>query len=343
MKQTDFAVYLSRFLTDYLPNKKGCSPKTVASYRYAFLQLLDYYEKVCGIPSGRLTLKDLTYERILDWLDWLQRERGVSASTRNQRQAALNSFLHYLVHEKPDHLWEYQRILGIPIKKVVRKEISYLKDEGVDVLMKSVDVNRGNGLRDYLILMVLDTTGIRVSELTEIRLRDLSLYEPYTLQVHGKGGKSRYVPLTKDTVTTIRMYLDQTCRTYPFKVDSWLFQSQRGEPLTRQGVYHIVKKYGALAREKAPELIPADLSPHKMRHTTAMNLLNSGVNILYIRDLLGHASVRTTEIYARADARLKREAIEAAGKDIVPPEEPSWSNDDDLKNWLKNFGSKSKS
>lgn len=340
MRQTDFALYLGKFLTDYLPNKKGSSPRTISSYRYAFLQLLDYYENVCGIPTMRLSLADLTYTRILGFLDWLQKERGVSASTRNQRQAALNSFLRFLVHEMPDHLNEYQRILGIPVKRAPKKEISYLKADGVTALMESIDITRGNGLRDYVMLLLLHTTGIRVSELIGIRLRDLSLYEPYTLLVHGKGEKSRYVPLSKDTVTILRKYLDQTGRTAPERMDGWLFRNHMGEPLTRQGVYHVVRKYGNLAREKAPALIPRDLSPHKMRHTTAMGLINSGVNILYIRDLLGHASVRTTEIYARADAKLKREAIEAAGREIVPPEEACWDNDADLRAWLKQFGSR---
>lgn len=140
MRQTDFALYLGRFLTDYLPNKKGSSPRTIRSYRYSFLQLLDYYESVCDIPAMRLTLRDLTYSRVLGFLDWLQNERGVSAATRNQRQAALNSFLRFLVHEMPDHLDEYQRILGIPVKRAAQKR---------NLLFKTRRRNSFNGKHRY--------------------------------------------------------------------------------------------------------------------------------------------------------------------------------------------------
>ena len=167
MKQTDFAICLNRFLTDFLVNKKGCSPKTIDSYRYAFIFLLDYYNEV-------MTISSLTYERLLGFLDWLQSERKSGIATRNQRQAAINSFIRFLMYEKPEFLNEYQKILGIPVKKAPQKEISYLKTDGVSALMEQVDTRKADGLRDYVMLMLLYSTGIRVSELTGIRVKDLS-------------------------------------------------------------------------------------------------------------------------------------------------------------------------
>ena len=337
MKQTDFAISLNRFLTDYLINKRGCTSRTIDSYRYAFVFLLDYYNEVLHISAENLKLKDLTYENLLGFLDWLQSEKKNSISTRNQRQAALNSFIHFLTYEYPEYLNEYQRILGIPVKKAPQKEISYLKTDGVTALMNGVNLNAANGLRDYVMLILLYTTGIRVSELINIQVKDLSLHEPYTLLVHGKGQKSRFVPILKDSVPILEKYLKHMGYLAPSRSEEWLFINHMKKQFTRQGINYLISKYADKARQESPELIPEDMSPHKMRHTTAMELVDSGVDLIYIRDLLGHVSVKTTEIYARADARLKRAAIEAASKELVPPEEAKWDTDADLRTWLKQF------
>lgn len=334
MKQTDFAKSLNRFLTDYLVNKKGCTPRTIDSYRYAFVFLLDYYDEKVNLSAENLTIKDLTYERLSAFFDWLQSEKKNSVSTRNQRQAAINSYIHFLAYEYPEYINEYQRILGIPVKKAPQKEISYLKTDGVKALMNSVDMNDTNGLRDYVMLMLLYTTGIRVSELIEIRVKDISLHEPSTILIHGKGQKSRYVPILKNSVSILEKYMGCSAREAS---EEWLFINHMGKKFTRQGINYLIKKYADKAKVSAPDLIPNDMSPHKMRHTTAMELVESGVDLIYIRDLLGHVSVKTTEIYAKTDAKLKRAAIEAASKEIVPPQEAVWDKDDDLKTWLKRF------
>lgn len=339
-RQTDFAICLNKFLTDHLPNKRGSSPKTIDSYRYSFIFLLEYYEEVHGIKPEHLDLSAITYDRLSGYYSWLQETRRSSVSTRNQRQAAINSFIRFLMRERPEYLNECQRICGIPVKKAPQKEISYLKSEGVSALMETVDTSKTNGLRDYVMLMLLYTTGIRVSELIALRVRDVSLQEPYTIIVHGKGNKSRYVPLLKGAVPILQRYLDECSAIRPYDVNRWLFMNHMKKQFSRQGINHIIRKYGNLAREIHPDLIPEDLSPHKMRHTAAMELVNSGVDLIYIRDMLGHVSVRTTEVYARADAKLKREAIEAASREIVPPEEAAWDNDKDLKAWLKSFTSR---
>lgn len=206
--------------------------------------------------------------------------------------------------------------------------------------METVDLSKTNGLRDYVILMLLYSTGIRASELINLKIRDISLQTPYTILVHGKGNKSRYVPLLKDAVPIIRKYLESDVFSGSTDVNRWLFVNHMKKQFTRQGINYLIKKYGSLVRERQPELIPKDISPHKMRHTAAMELVNSGVDLIYIRDMLGHVSVKTTEVYARADAKLKRAAIEAASREIVPPEEALWDNDEDLKSWLKGFNAR---
>ena len=337
MKSTDFATLLGRYFTRYLPNERGSSPQTIDSYRNAFILYLEYMEHVGEIKPEKLSVRDYTRESILGFLKWLEEERGNSVTTRNYRLSAMKGFVHYLKYEFPDYMEEYQRILGIPLKKTEQKEISYLKTEGVELLVNQIDVNSTNGLRDYVMILILYTTGVRVSELINIKVKDISLTEPYTIKIHGKGNKGRYVPLMKTAVPHIKQYLSHMHYDTEARYEEYLFKNHMNTQFTRQGVNYVLKKYGAKARNVNKTLIPDDLTAHKMRHTTAMELITSGVDLMYIRDLLGHSSVMTTEIYARTDANLKRKAIEAASKEILPQEEASWDTDTNLKEWLKSF------
>lgn len=336
MKTTRFAFYLRKFFTVHLPNANGSTPMTIDSYRYAFIQFLAFMEEK-SISADSIEISDLTYQTVLEFLEWLQVNRGNSIATRNQRQAALNSFIHYLMYEFPEYLPEFQLIISLPVKKAPQKEISYLKTEGVQLLFKQVDIHKRNGLRDYVMLTLLYTTGIRVSELINIKVKDVSLQSPPTLLVHGKGQKSRYVPLLSSAVKILRDYIVSDGLNKEHFLNDWLFKNHMKEPFRRQGINYLIKKYADLARTQNPNLIPADLSPHKMRHTAAMELVDSGVDLLYIRDLLGHVSIKSTEAYGRANSAKKREAIEAASKEIVPREEAQWENNSRLKDWLKNF------
>jgi len=338
MKTTDFAKYLNKYLTIHLPNNRGSTPQTIDSYRYAFILFLTYMDEVQNISADKIKISDLTYTTVLGFLNWLQEKRGNSASTRNQRQGAINGFVHFLKYEYPDFIVEYQKILSIPIKSAPQKEISYLKTDGVKLLVDQVDINSRNGLRDYLILLLLYTTGIRVSELIQIRVKDLSLSKPYTLLVvHGKGQKSRYVPLLKTTIPHIQKYLNSRGLDKIERVQEHLFKNHMKNPFTRQGINYLINKYANKARAINSSLIPEDLSPHKMRHTTAMELVNAGVDLIYVRDLLGHVSITTTEVYGKALASNQRRAIEEASKEVVPPEEAEWDINPNLKDWLKGF------
>jgi len=290
-----------------------------------------------NIPADEIEVSDLTYKLMLEFLTWLQEARNNSIATRNQRQAAINSFIRYLMYEFPDYLAEYQLILKIPVKKAMQKEISYMKTDGVKLLFEQVDTLAPSGLRDHAILTLLYTTGIRVSELINIKVKDISLSAPSTLLVHGKGQKRRYVPLIKEAVEVLQGYIAQFDLDSEKSLCEWLFKSHLKEKFTRQGINYVVKKYTGKAKAKDAELIPDGFSPHKLRHSTAMGLVDSGVDLIYIRDLLGHVSVKTTEVYAKADATRKREAIEAASKELVPTEIPEWENNSGLKEWLKNF------
>ena len=336
MKSTKFAFYLNKFFTVCLPNTRGCTPSTIDSYRYAFILFLSFMEER-NTPADEIEVSDLSYKVVLDFLTWLQEKRHNSIATRNQRQAALNSFISYIMYEYPDYLAEFQLILKIPVKKAPQKEISYLKTDGVKLLIDQIDTLSPSGLRDHAMLTLLYTTGIRVSELINIKVKDISLSAPPTLLVHGKGQKSRYVPLIEEAVGILQNYIDQYGLDKDKSLYEWLFKSHTHGKFTRQGINYIVKKYAVKARAIDTALVSDNFSPHKIRHSTAMGLVDSGVDLIYIRDLLGHVSVKTTEVYAKADAARKREAIEAASKELVPFEPPEWEKNAGLKDWLKKF------
>jgi len=299
------------------------------------MMFLTYMEQ-CGTDADLVDIHHLTRPNILGFLDWLQVSRHNSIATRNQRQAAINSFIRYLMYEFPDSLVEFQQILGLPIKKAPKKEIPYLKTDDVKLLFKQIETSTTSGIRDFAILTLLYTTGIRVSELIGVKVKDVSLGLPPTLLVHGKGQKSRYVPLAAPTVAALRQHINCQRLDEPQHLSAWLFVNHMKKQFARQGINYIVKKYFAMAKEEN-NIAANRFSPHIMRHSTAMGLVDSGVDLIYIRDLLGHVSVTTTEVYAKADAARKREAIEAASKEIVPKENALWESDDGLKGWLKNF------
>ena len=336
MKPTKFAHYLNKFFTIYLPNVGGHTPTTLDSYRYAFIMFLSYMDE-CNIPADTLDICHLTRQNILGFLDWLQTSRHNSVTTRNQRQAAINSFVKFLMYEFPDNLAELQNILDIPIKKAPQKEVSYLKSDGMKLLLEQIDTSTRNGIRDFAMLTLMYTTGIRVSEMIGIKAKDVSLGQPPTLLVHGKGQKSRYVPLTSHAVRALRQHIELRRLDQERYLDNWLFVNHMGEPFRRQGINYIVGKYFDMAKEKKGEIVPNKFSPHGMRHSTAMGLVESGVDLIYIRDLLGHTSITTTEVYIKTDAAKKREAIEAASKEFVPSETAQWEENSKLKDWLKTF------
>jgi site-specific recombinase XerD len=339
VKPTKFAHYLNKYFTVHLPSVGGLTPATIDSYRYAFMMFLSYMDE-CGTKADFLDIHHLNRDNILGFLDWLQASRHNSVTTRNHRQAAINSFVKFLMYELPDELYEFQQILSIPIKKSPSKEVPYLKTDDLKVLFEQIGKTTVKDARDYGIMTLLYTTGIRVSELIGIKVKNVSFSQPASILVHGKGSKSRYVPLIKPALTAVKKHIELNMLDEPKYIGAWLFVNHRKEKFTRQGINYIVKKYFQMAKLKNPGITIDRFSPHIIRHSAAMGLVESGVDLIYIRDLLGHVSVTTTEIYAKANATKKREAIEAASKVIVPSEDSLWESDGGLKSWLKNFNRK---
>ena len=337
---TDFAKYLTKFFMEYLVGERGASSHTIRSYRDTFTLVLTYMDTVRHIAADRLTLTHFYRETILDFLDWLQKDRRCTNSTRNQRLAALHSFFTYMQYEDVKHLDQWQNILSIKVKKQGKKSsVNYLTVEGIKFLLEQVPVDTRKGRRDLALLALLYDSGARVQELIDLSPSSLNLNNPCYVTILGKGNKKRIVPLQNEQVKLLTAYMKEHHLDNP-AYNQWpLFANNRREKLTTSGVTYILNLYAHNARVLKPDLIPERISPHTLRHSKAMHLLQSGVNLVYIRDVLGHRSIQTTEIYARADSKQKREALEAAYTNIIPVQanESIWEKDSKLREWLKNF------
>ena len=333
MKPTDFAKYLTEFLSVYLPSQRNVSKNTVYSYRDTFKLLIRYCGETHNMPAERITLSLLSNELILGFLQWLETDRKCSISTRNQRLAALRSFFRFLQGQEPAGLYQFQKVMAIPLKKTRKTTVEYLTPEAVKLLLEQPDKQTAKGRRDLTLLSVLYDTGARVQEMIDIKVGDLTLDGPAVIVLHGKGHKIRRVPITKPTASLLQAYLTENNLDKPWKDQQPLFSNRQHHQLTREGVAYILAKYVEAAR-KSSTIVPPKVKPHGLRHSKAMHLLQAGVNLIYIRDFLGHVDVKTTEIYARADTETKRNAIENAYPDLIDSNLPDWNKDQELLTWL---------
>ena len=335
MAETDFARHIAGFLSRYLPGQRNMSTNTIASYRDAVKLFLVFCETETKMKPDTIRISDINPELLTDYLGWLERERHCMAASRNQRLAAFKSLFHYVAAKEPEHLLLCQRILGIPMKKLARQPMSFFSPEGLHILLSQPDTTTRKGRRDHALLVLLYDSAARVQEMCDLRVRDVRLEQPATVTLHGKGHKTRAIPITTKTASIMQAYFDERgwigeSGTLDFPV----FMNSRRSKLTRAGVAHILAKHVKTMSIAGSSYVPASVSPHCLRHSKAVHLLRSGVPLIYIRDLLGHVSITTTEIYAKVDAEQKRKALEVAYE--VPSQEvvPEWQTDKGLIAWL---------
>ena len=298
---------LSSFFRAYLPIQMGYSHNTVSAYRDAFVELLSYFSERKGTKAEKLAIESISADAVNGFLEWIESSKGVSAATRNARLAAIKSFFRYAQTRLPDVSGQCESILAIQAKRCEAKPMNYLTKAQTKDFFSAFSTKTKEGLRDYCIIALLYESGARVSELCGASFADARLAHPSTIILHGKGKKSRVVPISSKVAKALLGYVAAYRVT-----DGPLFFNARGEPLTRKGIDFILKKYYRKARLQSTDPLPTKLSPHCLRHSRAMHLLEDGVNLIYIRDFLGHTSVATTEIYSKANPEIKRKYLEAA-------------------------------
>lgn len=339
MKQlTDFARLLSGFLNNYLPHEKGVSMHTVKSYSYTFILFIKYMHDIRSVPATRLAFQLLNKEVVVGFLDWIQKERGCGEATRNQRLAAISSFIKYAEYMNPGHLFDCQQILSIPAKKTESKVINYLNLDGMKLLLQQPDTHKAKGIRDLALLSLMYESAARVQEIIDLTPASLFVTnKPYRVILYGKGNRYRSIPLPDKEVELLRHYMSQNGLLNRENVQKPLFPNYQGQKMTRNGINNILVKYAKLANKKDPSLVTDHLSCHTIRHTKAMHLLESKVELIHIRDFLGHKSVLTTEIYARMNPEYTFEAVKNAYKNITAVNIPAWEGNDELMEMLKYF------
>ena len=307
---TSIAPHIEAFLRDHLPRHRGVSEHTCDSYAYSFQSLFEFAAGKLKIRPSALTLEQLDAPLVSAFLQHLETKRGNSAETRNIRLAAIRSFFRFLQHREPAALAQVLRILAIPFKKTDTRLVPYLVQEEVQALLDVPDPATRDGTRDRAILHLAICAGLRVSELTGLRIDDVAS-QSVSIRVRGKGRRERALPLWKTTASALRAWM-VVRGTVPTPE---LFLNARGEPLSRWGVAYVLRRHTETASRKCASLVSKRVSPHVLRHTCAMVVLQATQDIRKVSLWLGHSNLATTEIYVRADPTEKLEAIEA----VLPP------------------------
>ena len=328
--------WLSKFLTSHLAAERDLSPQTIASCRDAIRLLLTWFRDVQGTPPEKLRLADIDRARVLAFPDRLQAERGNSASTRNQRLAVIKSSARYTAIERPEFLGQATQILAVRQQKTPAGDMGHLTGSEVKALLAEPDPATRRGLRDMALLSTLYDTAARVQEICDLNTSDVRAARPMVVTLHGKGSKTRRVPVMDPTAQLLEDYLSRRApRPGAGKDADPLFNGPQHSRLTRWRVTKILTRHVQSLRRRDPGYAAGvNVTPHVIRRTRAMHLLQAGVNLIYIPDLPGHADVSTTEIYARASAEAKRKAIESAYQSLTPEPLPDWTADQDLLEWL---------
>jgi integrase/recombinase XerC len=334
MAKTNLALSIRSFFEQHLVSQRGLSGHTVLAYRDAMKLLLEFASRRHKKNCTDLTLEDLSAETIRRFLDHLEQARHNSVATRNVRLAAIHSFFQYLATTDPRYLVHCQSILAVPFKRRPHRVPDYLERSEIQSLFLQIDCQTPLGQRDDALLRLLYNTGMRAQELVDLDVNHLRFSRPYSVRIYGKGRKERTCPLWKETVDAVRKYLET--RSVRFIDAVPLFVNVEGNRLSRFGLRYIIAHRVAEAAKISPTLLARKVTPHTIRRTTAMHLLQSNVDLNMIRSWLGHASIETTNTYVEIDLEMKRKTLQSCEK-LLPKKArlgPSWQRNNDILSWL---------
>lgn len=324
------------FFTDYLQRQRGASEHTVRAYRDALKLLFEFIAQHRGCDMASLEPKDLDAEMIGAFLDYLETARSNSAATRNCRRAAIRSFFRHLVRNDLAHAQQYTQVLAIPAKKSRHRPAAYLEAHDVRAIIAHPDRRTPNGWRDYTLLLFLYNTGARVSEAAGLQWPDLQLAPSRQVRLRGKGKRERLLPLWRETADALHRLRGRLTETGD---QQHVFLNHLGQPLSRDGIAYILRKHAAALARERPALARKRITPHVLRHSCAVALLQSGTDVSVIRDYLGHASIATTGRYITCNLQMKREAMQAFWKNagLEPAHARPWKPAPDLLAFLQSL------
>ena len=319
----DFSYYIKKYLTIHLKEKINASDNCIKSYRDTFKLLLLFYKKELNLDIAKLNFENFSLSNVDLFINWLKINRNSSLTTCNQRLACLKSFSKYLIYELPEMLPELQKIILKQQAKVVKEEIRFLSIEEVKSILNKPNQNTKKGLKELVILSILYDTGVRVNELINLSLNDIRLGEISTIKVLGKGNKYRTIPISDNLKILLSQYIAK------FNITTGiLFKSNQKKKYTSNGIRYIISKY--------TKEIDFKVTPHTFRHSKASHLVEANVPLIYIRDLLGHEHVSTTEIYAKVNLKTKNQVLNS-NSNLQYNTSNSWNKNEELLEWLSNL------
>jgi site-specific recombinase XerD len=301
--ETLLGPWVRRFLLEHLVAERNLSRNTQASYRDTLMLLLPFVSNHGGRAIDRMTVEDLTPSVIRKFLDYLERDRQCSGVTRNQRLATIRSLARFIGMRSPVHVAWCAEIRAMPFKKTAKTVIGYLEKAEMDALLAQPDLRTSLGNRDHALLLFLYNSGARADEVAKLTINNLQLGAQSAVRLHGKGNKFRSCPLWPVTATSLSKLVADRDK------NGAVFLNRVNQPLTRFGIHRLVTQYAELASRTTPSLATKRVSPHTIRHTTAVHLLRAGVDINTIRAWLGHVSLNTTHVYAEVDMEMKAKAL----------------------------------
>ena len=338
-KPTDFSLALADYLFVFLPTQKGLSENTIQSYSDTLELFLRFIENKRGIKRERLEIAHITCSVVEEFLTWLEVERSSSTATRNQRRVALNGFFRYLQYRNPGYVLLCQQILAIPKKVGPKKIVEHISTEAVAEILKQPDLSTRIGKRDFALLTLLYESAARVSEIASLQVGDFQVDKHHgaTIRLYGKGRKVRTVPLTGPVSKILQDYLKFESGIRLCGKGNPLFCNRSGENLTRAGISYILRKYTEMAQTATPGIETVNVHPHMLRHSRAVHWLEAGLELQHIKYLLGHADLKTTEVYARINVEMKRKMLETLHCESPVPDckDTSWTANHKLMSWLK--------
>lgn len=333
-KNTNIAAPIHDFFQQHLISQRGLSTHTVLAYRDALKLLLQYITRQYRKGCTDIAMEDITPDIVKQFLNHLENDRHNSVRTRNARLAAIHAFCKYLSTLDPRFIAQSQSLLAVPFKRCNQSVFEYLEREEVQHILNQIDFQKSPGLRDNALLRMLYNTGMRAQEIVDLNVNHIRFNRPYYVRIHGKGHKERTCPLWTETIRALKIYLEK--RLVRFTDDVPLFVNSKEQRISRFGLRYIIARHVALAAKTYPSLLTRKITPHTFRHTTAMHLLQSGVDLNMIRSWLGHSSIETTHTYVEIDLEMKRKTLQSCEK-LLPKSSnpsPSWQRDPGILDWL---------